>query len=525
MKLKFINLWREAIPTSRKDLADKYVPYGEHDTYPLELAQTVNKSVIASSCVSTRADFIEGEGFNDSAWNDLVINSLGETLGELNRKVAESQSMFYGYYIRIVYSRSGDPLQYYFLPFENCRLGIPDDTGYIAKILYNPNFGTGHFKSKETIYYDTYSNDKSVILQQIAQPDYKGHVFFWGTTSPLDRVYPRPDYYESAKPWMRVDYRTGNYHDVNLRNGFLQPIMLTVVGDPTAPSTDPDYQGKNVGEVFDEQMTENFSGTERVGSIWVQWVRNKDEASTIQQFPGNNQEGYMNSLVDRTREIITAATKVPGILANINQGAQLGGDGNVIRAAVKLMQQRVIRWHHVNERNYTSIFDRYAPAQNIEEPPKLVHYNPFPELSTIDPLVWAELSPDEKRRWIKDNTEIELDEAMPIAPQLPNAMFRNFSYTNYPQKARDNAAKAKKYNEQLERGCVSKAGIQIMDTIISGGPLTFEVIKRIQKYLTKNADFKDSPFNTTDCYAVLYQSWGGYAMLQWCNEKIDEIMK
>src|SRR5690606_16722530 len=98
---------------------------------------------------------------------------------------------------------------------------------------------------------------------------------------------------------------------------------------------------------------------------------------------------------------ITIATKVPSILANISEGVSLGGDGNTIRAAVKLMQQRVKRQQAFLIDFYMSLFKHFVFPPNVPRVTSLtiVPYNPYPELESVDPQVWAELTPEERRKW------------------------------------------------------------------------------------------------------------------------------
>jgi len=321
---------------------------------------------------------------------------------------------------------------------------------------------------------------------------------------------------------MEVDRRIGEYHQKNLQNGFLQPVMMRVIGDPNAPSTDPRHVNTEptitVGEAFDIDMAEEFAGSERVGHIMVTWAENKEEFPDMVAFPGNNQEGYMTALVTQFKDLIATAWKVPPILANILSGAQLGGDGNMIRASVKLMQQRVVRWHHNLEMNYKKVL-------GIDV--KITHYNPFPEMATIDPQIWNALTPEEKRQWIKDNTEVSLlPQAAPTpVPQPPPAapvnQFSNVYYDTYPDRARKNAAKAQKHQADKGVVCQAKFSRELTQAIIDGRPISMKDISRIKNFLDKNSEFKNESFSR--CEAVNYMAWGGDDMLKWATERVKEI--
>lgn len=533
MKVTVHNLYREKVQQTQLDLTDSggFIPYGNYNNFPLRLNKLIDESPIATACLSTVSDFIEGEGFSIADLEDLIVNPRGETLADIHSRVTQSMAFMEGFALLIKYNKTGQIVQIYDLPFENCRLGKPDDTGFVNKILYNPYWGTAQYKSTDTIVYDSFN--PNAVLGQIGKQGakFKGQVLYFGTTKPLNRFYPMPEHY-AAQYWMEVDKRIGEYHQKNLANGFLQPVILKVIGDPNAPSSNPKYanlpddQKVTVAEEFSDEMSENFSGSERVGRVMTFWATNKDEFPSIEPFPANNQEGYMQALINNCREMITTACKVPGILANINQGATLGGDGNAIRAAVKLMQQRVVKKHHALERIYKNLLSRwYEPVQY--EDLSIIHYNPFPELQNVDPQVWEAMTIEERRKWIQDNTEIELSETLPPSeleeqqPDAAQARILNVAYKNYPEKAKQNVMRALKWNEQSQNKCLKKAGMTLSDKIVKGEYLSMKEISRIGRYLSKNEQFKNTPL-AESCEAVQYAAWGGSEMLAWCNEKMTE---
>jgi len=136
------------------------------------------------------------------------------------------------------------------------------------------------------------------------------------------------------------------------------------------------------------------------------WANVKEEFPEIQAVPTDVKAEIFKVVNDQTTKNITIATKVPAILANIQEGVSLGGDGKTIQAAVKLKQQRVVKKHHLLETTYTELLNNSTmqPSEVIS----IVHYDPYPEDVTVDPLIWAEMTPEERRNWIKKNTDIEL---------------------------------------------------------------------------------------------------------------------
>lgn len=501
--------------------SDDYIPYGAHDNFPLKLSKLVQDSPAASSCISVISDFIEGDGFSDDELGNMIVNNQGESLANIHHMISESLAIYEGFALNFKYNPEGKISQLFFVPFENCRLGKPDSTGIISKVQYNPYFGTSQYQKQSTEEYDTFNPD--VVMQQMGRK-YKGQILYWGSTRALSRFYPSPSYF-SAKNWMEVDARIGEYHKENLRNGFLQSVVFKLIGNPNAPSTDPDdtaYENgkqesvKTIGEAFDDMMSSKFSGTERVGNVMAMWASNKEEFPQIEAFPTGANAQVLDTIQNLTTKNITIATKVPAILANIHEGVSLGSDGTTIKAAVKLMQQRAAKWQAILESQYTRIFDKWYKPIEIEI--EIVDHNPFPEAESIDPLVWAELTPETKKKWIQENTNIEIVEPV----QAPQVNPTNVLYNSYPEKARSNARKALKWNEQNPGQCSTKMGWDLAQMISEGKAISYKTIKRVKNYLIKNEIHMNKPFNES-CDTVSFYAWGGKDMLEWAKTKVKEV--
>jgi hypothetical protein len=517
---------RQPLENPYSSKVDDHLIYGSNDNFPLKLSKLVYESPAAASCISTISDFIQGDGFSTDI-GKLVVNSQGQTLDEINHLCAESLAMYEGLSLNIKYTPEAKISQIFFVPFENCRLGIPDSYGVINEIKYNPYFGTDKYKQQKTETYYSFNPDPAVIMAQLKKDGkkFKGHIFYWGSTRALSRFYPQPSYY-SAKNWMEVDARIGEFHKENLKNGFLQSAIFKLIGNPNAPATNPDDTAfdsdnnkqqavKTIGEVFDEMMGEKFAGTERVGNIMAFWAQNKEEFPVVEPFPTSVNSQILDTLQNLTTKNITIATKVPAILANIHEGVSLGGDGNTIMAAVKLMQQRAAKWQAILEQTYKKIFKEwYYPVDTDFE---IVDHTPFVADESIEDKIWEVLNTETKLNWIKKNTNIEIIESPTPTPQGPV----NLLYTQYPQKARKNASDAIKWNEQ-KPGCGTKMGWDVAKTIAEGKPLSYKQVKRVRNFLVRNEIYKNTPFMDS-CDAVLFAAWGGKDMLDWAEMKIKEV--
>lgn len=536
LKTTIYNLWRQ--PIRRENLTyEKYIPYfeakGYADDFPLQWHKAISESPSATACVSTIQDFLEGFGFSDTELEKKVVNSKGETLFQIHQKTCKDFGEFQGFYWHFMFDATGKVTEWDLLPFENCRLGKPDSHGYISKIVYNPYFGTSQFttlKKEETCWYDVY-NPKAVKAQILEQGEkYKGQVLFVGTTDALSRFYPLPEAH-SVIEWMITECNIGKYHKSHVKNGYLKNFMLIMKGDPSAPSQNPEYrevpekERMNVGQEFDEMIGTNFMGPEGQANMMVQWVANNDEKPEVLAFPSDSTGEQLLSTDQTATKKITVGWKVPSILANINEGVSLGGDGNMIRVAVKLMQQRVIKKQRILTDTYSVILKNFRVPYTADV--AIVPYNPYPELEVIDQKIWDAMTVPERRKWIQDNTEIELFEDDPLedpaeAPNPPTARLTNKIPTSIPESIRASIKKSLDYQEKMGLTCGGRGGKQLSEAIMNNENLGMKEMKRIYSYLNKNAQFENSSF-MDGCGAIQYAAWGGKEMRDFLDKELQRL--
>lgn len=523
----FVNLWRQK-PAPHQTTPDGYLPYFANDSFALSWHETISKSPSALSCVSTISDFIEGFGFSDTELEKIIVNSKGETLWQIHRQTVASFAEFEGFYWHFMYDATGKIVEWYFLPFENCRLGKPDDRGWIDQIYYNPFFGTQEYisgKKKDTLKYHAY-NPAGIIPQiQKEKQKYGGQVLFVGTTTAQSRFYPFPEAM-SAEKWMKIEAGVADYHEDNINNGLLQPYILVMKGNPNDPSSNPDYSSSDpaitVAQEFNELIGKNFMGAKRVGNFWVQWVNEDQEAPEVVALPSNaNGELFIN-LDNQATKKITVAFKVPSILANINEGVSLGGDGNMVRVAVKLMQHRVIKKQRTLTDAYQMVLGRFSKPYT--QPITIVPYNPYPELEVIDDKIWNALSEEEKRKWINDNTEIELIEETTVsAPDqaAPQSRIVNAVPVAFPESIRNTIQRAIDMEEKRGLKCSKAGGRSVAQDILNNQTMNLRQVKRIYNYLKKRPELENAAFD--NCDVILYNQWGGKEMEKFLEAKLNEV--
>lgn len=415
------NLKRSPSTASQKNWAEDTIIYGDDDALPLRIAKLVQDSPATSACLKTISQFIKGSSFSDKSLMKVKINGT-QTLWDLHCWLSDTLPIFEGFSVNFKYNANNKITLAYPIEFESCRFLKPEDTDPDIKcIVYNPYFGTAEYQKKYTQHYPVFNISKIQEEVQSYGAKYRGQIYYYGKTKPLYRFYPVPDYW-SAKKWIEIDAKIQEFHAENLENGFFQSVLMTVIGNPNDWSKNPRLQEtyddngvkktrstKTVGEEFNDQMSNSFSGSKKAGNVMVQWALNQDQIQKIQAFPNNTNADLFIALQDLTTKNLTIATGVPSILANISEGVSLGSAGSEIQKAIELMQSRVAEWQSVLVQFYNEIL-----LPNLESPVTgrvdIVNFTPVSQKIEIEDKFWDVLNENEKRNFIRKSfPNIQLD--------------------------------------------------------------------------------------------------------------------
>jgi hypothetical protein len=426
------SLKREKAVPEQKNWSEDTIRYGDDDALPLRIAQAVEDSPAASSCTATVAQFIKGAGFSDPALMDVIVDDQGTTLWGLHESLSECLALFEGFAVNHKYNPTGKKItQAYMIGFEGCRMTMPiEGSPMITSIKHNPYFGTNEWRRHYTECYPVHNietvKEEIDAAEELKQKDpkqyrgYPGQVYYYGKTSPIHRFYPVPGYW-SAKKWIYIDGKIQEAHSENMDNGFFQSVMLKLIGDPNAWSTNPKYidsktgkSSKTVGEEFAENMATNFSGSKKMGGVMALWGLNNASLPEIDAFPSTANADLFLALQDLTTKNITIARRVPPILSNISEGVSLGSGGSEIQKAVELMQSRVTPFQNVLMNYYNKVL---LPGMGIKGQVGIQNFQPVTVPIEIDDKIWQELTREERREFIRANMPAyKLIDPIAIAP-------------------------------------------------------------------------------------------------------------
>ena len=249
----FKNLRKQKVPSQKEDKSGGYVKWeaeGGKNNFPQQLLQNVDNSPAGSAAIDVWAEFTVGDGLANPEDN-IDLTGVG-SLNKLHAKIGSDLAYMWGFAFIIKYNIEGQRTAVFHLPFEETRLGIPNDAGKVEKIYHNPYFGIPKsFDDKETKWFYPYNADADFVKDQIARHNqefqkdgevtvkYPGQVYWFSIERPLSRFYPKPFYY-STMGWFILDDKVQAFHERNIDNNLLLSVMINVNGDPDAPAGPPD---------------------------------------------------------------------------------------------------------------------------------------------------------------------------------------------------------------------------------------------------------------------------------------------
>ncbi len=399
------------------DLYDKIIKWGDDDNnMPYIITTTVQRSVTGRACSNTYLQYLYGNGFNDKD----VARALDACLYNV-----AAQYLTYRAFALKVYLNAFDLKIAKVEPIalEHLRLTIPDKNNEVHTVKYNAFFGsTTDYRQYKSKTYPLWDESVEKLRERAIKYPNTPFIMWYSDFEAFSNPYPLPDFWGDNSTQgggyeaMIADYALGKLLTKELFDGFMQNVLLKMVGNPDEPITKhaglaeegKDYTTK--GQEFERELDRNFKGLDGA-SMMIVWSLIKEQFPEVQAFPSSFNYDKLNNVVETVRTQVATVWNVPSILANIATSGTLSKDD--ITSAVRLMWGVVRRKQLTLERYFQIIVNDLAQTTKPELLGKVANienYSPFPIQDEISDKVWSELSPDERRGWINKNTNIELNQ-------------------------------------------------------------------------------------------------------------------
>lgn len=387
--------------------------WGDRDDLPMRIMDAVNSSPTTTSCLSTRENFIAGSGFEDEELMKMPVDKDGTTFWEFHLQLVPYMALLESFAVNFKFDRKGRISNSYAVGAETCRFVKPQGKK-IFSIKQNPYFGTQEYKAELTTEYPVFDMSTIKEVVNIADDNFPGQIYFFGTVRPPYKFYAVPKYWSGEK-WIYVDAGIQQFHKENMDNGFFQSTLINVIGDPNQKTKNPKYAKEitqtdgtkkkvfetTIAEEFNDQMAKTFSGARKAGTAMVLWSLNKDQAVNVQAFPVNSQFDVLaGTYQDAIRGICTATEIDPILLTVQNNGLSNAGDS--VKAIIEYTQSKVKRQQTILENFYNTIMLPNLQTKT-EARVKLRNYVPITTSVTVEDKFWDVLSDAEKKEFVKMN--------------------------------------------------------------------------------------------------------------------------
>lgn len=435
-RIKRKALSKQEAPFSLRDLSNRCLFWGDEHTTPSKLIGTIQRSPSASRCFVKLQEYTYGDGFKDEQLKAEKVNP-DETFNELLIKTTSPLWKLGGFSWVIKWDLSAEEMRpvinrVYSIPFESVRLGIPDDRGEVRYFIYNPYFGTDEYQPKYNEFYGEFTDNPAEMESQkeLAKSmgyAYGGQILWFAHNTEYSRFYPRPFWAGDNNndgggfQAMENDFLLTRLLGRDLGQGFLQNVVMKMVGDPDQPIVDHidlAANGKSytsIGDEFKREMERDFQGIDG-DTMLVLWSKMKEQFPELEAFPTNFNYEKLKDVAEQVQHQVVTALQVPPVLAGIQTSGSISKDD--ITSAAYLMYSVVRMNQYILENAFSKILRYWKNTALAGADIKIENYRPFPEQEQIDPLVWAEMTSEERRKWIAENTNITL---MEVAPALEAA--------------------------------------------------------------------------------------------------------
>ena len=346
----------------------KMQAYGNDNLYPQNLRAITQSSGTAELCLARYTKFIEGYGFVDESFSELVANHRGETADDVLHNVAADLARFGGFAVHVNYNVLGEITTMAHVPFENCRLEEPDDAGHVAHIIVHADW-TGKTTrmgkvlrvSEETIdRICVFDPRPEVVLSQMELAggisQYKGQILWFSMAGA--GTYPTP-IYDAVVTEISTDEGLGNVKYRNVRNNFLVSCML--VTKRGIPRIDTETGEEEEREMISADDLKVFQGDENTGKIMLVEVENDEDKPEILAFPTKNYDKDFQT---------TDASVIERIYAQFHQElfhairmGKLGFSGDVMRDAYEYYAGEVTTEQRAIQRAFARIMKAWGSGE------------------------------------------------------------------------------------------------------------------------------------------------------------------
>lgn len=526
--------------------------FGADNLYPFELIDLYNDSSTHNAIVNGKVGYIVGNGLDSE---DIEVKkwlsqaNIDQDWTSLMKSLTLDYEIFNGYAIEVIKTSVGN--QYHHIDFANIRVSLD------GQILYADDWITdkGIKNSRPDIQYLERYNPRD--------PNQKRGVIYHVDYRPNLKHYPLPVYVGSLAE-IRTDVQIGDYWLSEISNGFVGGTLIQ--HNNGVPET------KEEAKQFEDVFKEKFGGATGTKIVHL-FSPSKENGSEITNLNGNDlHERYMN-MSERVKESIFIGHRVTNpILFGVKEQNSLGSRSELDLAYEIFTNTYIAERQNTLLRTIKKLAFYEIQRSDIE----IIPLKPIDTVDLTSDIILANLSREEIRTMITDQTGLELEEeitptvasdfasivqdgkplydtieeAERVAEQLgcegyhehkidgktwympcsthsetSDKSLEEFeSYNDYPDSASNNAKRALKWADENGWGsCGTNVGKRRANQLAKKQKLSRETIARMASF-KRHQQHKDVPYSE-GCGGLMWDAWGGTSGIEWAISKLKQIDK
>jgi hypothetical protein len=398
-------------PIFKEEKQKDWIIYGAekgdyYNNYPGYLTYLYNRSSKQNAFINGKVHYICGNGVGFDAHglnieakasvNDFLNkpNDNGDTLKDVIKKSVLDKKLYGGFYLELVWNKSGKSFEIYHMAYNSLRKAKNDDGYWYSRDWANKR------QDEETTglkYIDAFTAEGGTGSQIYCAKEYRPDLDY----------YPLPDYLASCV-YAEIDVELSNYRLNAIKSGFNSGTIISFNnGRPT------DEERENI----EDKLKEKFVGTDQANSLLINFSASKESAPTIARLAPQNVDTQLDSLNDQvTQELIIGHRITNPLLVGIKTPGELGGT-NQISESFLLYRSTYIE---PNQKEIEKEFNYLLTLKGFANRIYLKEVTPMQEVLPIDEKVKV-MTKNEIREMF--NLEA-IEEVEPVKPVISTTVHR-----------------------------------------------------------------------------------------------------
>lgn len=267
---------------------DKYVPFGEGNTFPEKLLEMIESTSIVETIIDKITKFVIGQGLIVTGQDmESEINTKGMTWNDLIKHLVNDYISFGAFSVQVRRNKVGDIKYLDYIPVERIRTNEENTKFWYKK--HWTRYGTSQ------VVYDAFNGKR----------EQSNSIFYF--KSNMRHVYGR-GYWWSSIDDLAILSAISDFDLSHVNNNFAPSAVVSFVeGVPTEAEQ----------EEVEKKVNKKFSGAKNASKAIFTFSDNAEGAPKITLLTPADMTAQYNALLERVRENVFAAFAIDPILLGL----------------------------------------------------------------------------------------------------------------------------------------------------------------------------------------------------------------